>query len=1257
MGFLEVKRIYVEKKEGFSVESAGVLHDLHNKLGLKNIEGIRIIHRYDIEGIAKTAFERAVNTVFCEPSVDNTYNELPNLRENQKVFAISLVEGQFDQRAHSCAECIQMMTGAERPKVKYAKVYIITNDISDDDLNAVKKYLINPVENTEVTLDKYNTLKIDYETPSFPETLTEFNELDKARLNEFLDEYSLAMDYNDLKFCQDYFKSENRPPTITEIRVIDTYWSDHCRHTTFLTNLKNIEIKDENVKKSYENYLKIRDELYNNKEKPVTLMDIATIGAKKLQQDGYLDSLDKSDEVNACSVKIKVDVDGKDEDWLLMFKNETHNHPTEIEPFGGASTCLGGAIRDPLSGRSYVFAAMRITGASDPLTPFDKTLKGKLPQYKITRTAAAGYSSYGNQIGATTGHVTELYHAGYAAKRMELGAVLAAVKEEYVRRETPAPGDIVILLGGETGRDGCGGATGSSKSHTVSSLTACSAEVQKGDPPLERRIVRLFRNPDATRKIKRCNDFGAGGVSVAIGELADGLKINLDAVPTKYKGLDATELAISESQERMAVVVEAADMYEFIKLADNENLNAVKVAVVTSNPYMVIEKDDKVVVNLSRKFLNSNGAKKFNDINVKQLTCEPYFTRENTIDNWKEHLSDLNICSQKGLVEYFDASAGASTVLMPLGGARQLTPSSTLAVKIPVQNKETNTTALMGWGYNPYLAQQSPYLAAKLSVIESIARIIAAGGSLSQCWLTFQEYYERLGSDPLRWGKPFSALLGTLEAQMAFKCGSIGGKDSMSGTFEDIDVPPTLVSFAVSTAKADKIVSNEFKKAGSKVILLSPYVNNNKQKIYDQPDFKKVKAVFDAVESLINTKKAAAVYPIGFGGISEALSKMCFGNKIGFRFTRKIDNDILFNPVYGSFLIELNENVTTEMQIGETISEYQIENTDGVIYPLFDMENSFTNKLEEVFPTKVDMQKSKIVMPAHDDINIVYSEGLKTIRTGGMNAKPRVLIPIFPGTNSEYDIAKAVQKAGGSPKIFIIKNRKPQDITQSAAEMASAIAGSQILILPGGFGGGEEPDNSGKFMAAFLKNSSIAEQIDQLLYRNDGLILGINSGFQALLKLGLLENGKITNKENDAFLTLNPIGRHQSKIVNTKVVSNLSPWLALSDVGYINTVPVSYGEGRFMADDAAIKRFIKNGQIATQYVDFYGNPTMDINFNPAQSVFAIEGLSSPDGRILGKSTHPERIGTDIAKNVPSAKDGKRYPNLRIFEAGIRYFTD
>jgi phosphoribosylformylglycinamidine synthase len=1050
------------------------------------------------------------------------------------------------------------------------------------------------------------------------------------------------MDFDDIMFCQRYFRdTEKRNPTITEIKMIDTYWSDHCRHTTFSTKITEVNMPTNApyIKDTFNQYMQARTYL-GRRNKPVTLMDLATIGARQLKAEGKLDDLDESEEINACSVKITVDVDGKDEDWILMFKNETHNHPTEIEPFGGAATCLGGAIRDPLSGRSYVYQAMRVTGAANPLVPVSDTIGGKLPQRKICQGAANGYSSYGNQIGLATGHVAEVYHPGYVAKRMEIGAVLGAAPAENIRRERPAVGDVVILLGGKTGRDGCGGATGSSKSHTLESLESCGAEVQKGNAPVERKLQRLFRNPKATQMIKRCNDFGAGGVSVAIGELCDGLAINLNAVPKKYEGLDGTEIAISESQERMAVVVAAEDKEAFIKLAGDENLQATHVANVTDTNRLQMSWNDNIIVDLSRDFLNSNGAEKETKITVTEPVTT--FTRglADEPDTWVNLLSDLNVCSQKGLIEKFDSTIGAGTVLMPFGGVYQMSPSQAMAAKIPVLKGDTKTCSLMGWGFNPNISEKSPYHGAIDAVVESVSKIVAAGGSYKHCWLTFQEYFERTQNDPKRWGKPLSALLGAYKAQIELNCASIGGKDSMSGTFEHIDVPPTLVSFAVSTAKADKIVSTEFKSAGNDVILIKPKYNEN-----GLIDFTSLKQCYEKVEALIEAGAVNSSWTLGFGGVAEGVAKMCFGNKIGFTFTSKLSPALMFEPCYGAFILELKGKASEEdghFVLGRTIDEYKIYTVD---YPvsMTNLERAWEGKLESVYPCRIETTTEK-------------PQTYRYKRTGNIipayhAAKPRVLIPVFPGTNCEYDTAKAFERAGAVAKTIVIKNLSAQDIESSVSAVAQMIKESQIIMIPGGFSGGDEPEGSGKFITAFFRNPEIKEAVHELLKKRDGLMLGICNGFQALIKLGLVPYGEIVDMTDEsATLTFNTIARHQSCMVNTRIASNKSPWLYGCEVGDIHSVAVSHGEGRFVASQSLIQQLAKSGQIATQYVDTMGNPSMDIRYNPNTSMEAIEGITSPDGRVFGKMGHSERMGSYISKNVPGEKDQK------IFESGVKYFS-
>lgn len=1230
-----VYRIYVEKKPQFAVDGGAVLADLNVALGIKTVENVRIINRYDCEKLPKENFEAAVPTVFSEPPVDEVYYELPKPAADERMFAVEFLPGQFDQRADSAAQCIQMLCPGERPVVKYAKIYVLKGKISDDEFARIKHYLINAVESRECGFDKYDTLEVKYTIPTSVETLTGFINKTDAELADFVVHYGLAMDNDDIKFCQDYFKSEHRDPTITEIRMIDTYWSDHCRHTTFGTIIDNADIKPSYIADTYAEYKADRHELGRD-NKPLCLMDIATLAAKKLKKDGILKDLDESEEINACSVRIKVDVDGKDEDWLLMFKNETHNHPTEIEPFGGAATCLGGAIRDPLSGRSYVYQAMRVTGASDPLLPVEKTIKGKLPPRKITTTAAAGYSSYGNQIGLATGHVAEIYHPGYMAKRMEIGAVIGAAPAENVRRERPAPGDIIILLGGRTGRDGCGGATGSSKAHSIQSLDTCGAEVQKGNAPEERKLQRLFRNPEATKLIKRCNDFGAGGVSVAIGELADGLEIDLNAVPKKYDGLDGTELAISESQERMAVVVAPEDADKFRALASKENLESTPVAVVKSEPRLRMNWNGRTIVDISREFLNSNGAEKHTDVAVPDVKVSYSTGRKNTSADWEGMVTDLNICSQRGLVQRFDSTIGGATVLMPFSGKTQQTPVQAMAAKLPVLNAKTDTTSIMAWGFDPAVSTQSPYHGAVCAVVESIAKVVAAGGTYEHCWLTFQEYFERTQGKPERWGKPFAALLGAYRAQLEMCCGAIGGKDSMSGTFEHIDVPPTLVSFAVSTAKAPDVISAEFKAAGHKIGYIAPKYDENGLPIFDS-----VKEVFRTVEKLIKDKKAVSVWSIAHGGVAEGIFKMSLGNQIGAKLDKLTDEE-LFTPVYGAFIMELTGEADGVKTIGETVADYTITSGD-VKLDVASLEKKWDGVLEPIFKAQLPEK------PAPEKIS--YTGGCELKHSSVKVAKPRVLIPVFPGTNCEYDMANAFNRYGGDSEIFVIRNLSAQDMEDSVSEFTKHIENSQIIAIPGGFSGGDEPEGSAKFINAFFRNPKIKDAVESMLYARDGLMIGICNGFQALIKLGLVPFGKIVPLTAESpTLTYNTIGRHQSQLTLTRICTNKSPWLSCCNVGDIHNIPISHGEGRFVAPESVIKQLIANGQVATQYVDLSGNPTMDVAFNPNSSMYAIEGIISPDGRVLGKMGHTERLTDNVAKNVSGNKE------QLLFKGGVDYFA-
>ncbi len=1233
---MSVYRIYVEKKPQFAVDGKAVLSDLQTALQIKGIEDVRIVNRYDAEGITKENFEKATPTVFSEPPVDDVYYALPEIGEDERMFATEFLPGQFDQRADSAAQCIQMLCQGDRPTVKYAKIYILKGKITDEDFAKIKHFLINAVEARECGFEQYETLEVKYDIPSEVPTLDGFIKYDQAQLDEFIKNYGLAMDSGDIKCCQDYFITEQRDPTLTEIRMLDTYWSDHCRHTTFGTIIDNAVIDAPYIADTYKEY-KLHKEELGRGAKPICLMDIATAAVRKLKTDNLLPDLDESEEINACSVKITVDVDGKDEEWLLMFKNETHNHPTEIEPFGGAATCLGGAIRDPLSGRSYVYQAMRVTGASDPLLPVNETIEGKLPPRKITTTAAAGYSSYGNQIGLATGHVAEIYDKGYMAKRMEIGAVIGAAPAENVKRERPAPGDVIILLGGRTGRDGCGGATGSSKSHSVESLESCGAEVQKGNAPEERKLQRLFRDKNATQLIKRCNDFGAGGVSVAIGELADGLEIDLNAVPKKYDGLDGTELAISESQERMAVVVDKNDVDKFIALASKENLEATPVAVVTAEPRLKMNWNGKTICNIAREFLNSNGAEKHTDIYVGNPTVSYSTGRKNTAEDWEKLVTDLNICSQRGLVQRFDSTIGAGTVLLPYSGKTQQTPVQAMAAKIPVLGGNTKTASIMAWGFNPFVSKQSPYHSSALAVVESIAKVVAAGGSSDKCWLTFQEYFERTQGKAERWGKPFAALLGAYKAQLALSCGSIGGKDSMSGTFEDIDVPPTLVSFAVSTAKSDKIISAEFKLPFSSIYYIAPEYDENQM-----PKFDSVKKVFHTVEKAIAEGKALSVWSLAGGGVAEGIFKMSLGNRIGAKLSNLTDAE-LFDLCYGAFIIEANAEIEGAKLIGETTDEYKITCGDVVI-DIAEYEKKYDAVLEPIFKNTLPE------MPAPK--SAAYDKGCDLLvnKPARGIAKPRVLIPVFPGTNCEYDMAAAFNRYGGEAEIFVIRNLTAQNMEDSVNEFVARIKESQMIAVPGGFSGGDEPEGSAKFINAFFRNPKIKEEVEEMLYTRDGLMIGICNGFQALIKLGLVPFGKIVPLTSESpTLTYNTIGRHQSQLALTKICTNKSPWLMHCKVGDVHNIPISHGEGRFVASEEVINDLIANGQVATQYVDLNGDPTMDLRYNPNSSMCAIEGIISPDGRVLGKMGHTERISTDTCVNVDGNKE------QLLFKGGVDYF--
>ena len=1227
---MSVKRIYVEKMPEYAVEAKQLLWEIRHILLIKNITGLRFLNRYDVEGVADELYNTCKPIVFSEPQVDVTYDTLPE--GGKAVFAVEYLPGQYDQRAASCEECIQLVGQCERPTVRTARVYILEGDFTEDELNKVKKHVINPVESREADLAEKATLQQVYETPDHVETLNGFTTMDMEAVQEFVKKYGLAMDKDDLAFCRDYFASEKRDPTLTEIRMIDTYWSDHCRHTTFLTTIDEMNIEKVAVEKAFKRYLMARETVYGERisQKPINLMDMATMGGKYLKKIGQTPNIDVSEEINACSIKIDVDVNGVNEPWLLMFKNETHNHPTEIEPFGGAATCLGGAIRDPLSGRTYVYQAMRVTGAADPLVPVADTMPGKLPQRKLVTTAAAGYSSYGNQIGLATGLVDEQYHPGYAAKRLEIGAVVGAAPAKNVRRDVPAPGDKIVLLGGRTGRDGIGGATGSSKSHKLESIETCGAEVQKGNAPTERKLQRLFRNGEVTRLIKRCNDFGAGGVSVAIGELADGLMIELDKVPKKYDGLDGTELAISESQERMAVVLAAEDVEAFMAAAREENLEATVVAEVTAEPRLRMTWKGNTIVDLSREFLNSNGAEKHTTVAVPEDAVQQVtFAGDTVAEKFANMVGDLNICSKQGLSERFDATIGAATVLMPYGGARQLTPNQAMVAKLPVLDGVTDTVSGMAYGFHPEILSQSPYEGSYLAVIESVTKLVAAGFDYKEAYLTFQEYFERMTSDPKRWGKPFAALLGAFDAQLDLNIASIGGKDSMSGTFEKMDVPPTLCSFAVAPGKASQVISPEFKAAGHEIRLLS----------CDPHDTAALTANYDAVREGILNGKIVAAWALGLGGVAEGLFKMGLGNAIGTRVDDDYEGD-LFAQQIGAMLIECAEPCDLGVKVGDTVPEWALE-YEGDRIDLAPMQEIYEGKLEKVFKyrgrtgettEKFTQKAEKRVAPA---IHV---------------AKPLAFIPVFPGTNCEYDTARAVERAGGKAEILVINNLTPADITASIEKAASIIARSQMIVLPGGFSGGDEPDGSAKFITAFFRNPAMKDAVADLLENRDGLMLGICNGFQALVKLGLVPFGKIVDTDDQCpTLTFNEIGRHQSMLVRTRIASNKSPWLSKCDVDDIHTIAISHGEGRFVGPEALLRQLAANGQIATQYVDLSGNPSMDTRFNPNASYFAIEGITSPDGRVLGKMGHTERSGENLYKNVP----GNKYQPL--FEGGVEYF--
>ena len=1227
-----VYRIFVEKKPGLDNEARALLNEAKNLLGIASLEEVRLFNRYDAENITQELFGYAVQTVFSEPQLDTASAELD--LPGYTVFAVEPLPGQFDQRADSAAQCIQILSQGDRPIIRSAKVYALKGALTDGDIAAIKKHVINAVESREASLEIPETLTANYAAPETVATVEGFIAMDEAELSALLDKLGLAMDLDDLKFLQNYFRSdEHRDPTITEIRVVDTYWSDHCRHTTFSTHIDNVVIHDPAVQAAYERYLAARVEVYGEEKaaaRPQTLMDIATIGAKTLKKRGLLPELDESEEINACSIHVTAAVNGEEQDWLLMFKNETHNHPTEIEPFGGAATCIGGCIRDPLSGRAYVHQAMRVTGAGDPRKALADTIPGKLPQRKLCQTAAAGYSSYGNQIGLATGHVAELYHEGFVAKRLECGAVVAAAPAYNVRRERPAPGDVIVLLGGRTGRDGIGGATGSSKSHNAKSLTTMASEVQKGNAPEERKIQRLFRNAEVTRLIKRCNDFGAGGVSVAIGELAPGLTIDLDAVRKKYEGLDGTEIAISESQERMAVVVAAEDADRFIALAQGENLEAYRVAVVTEEERMVMTWKGNTIANLSRAFLDTNGAVKHSSVAIEEKDLSAL--SQPLYGSLKEMASDLKTASQRGLVERFDATIGSGSILMPFGGKRQLTPAQAMAAQLPVlPGQETDMGSVFSWGCDPDHLSIDPYTGAHAAIYTSVAKLVAAGADYKKAYLTLQEFFEKLKNEPVRWGKPFAALLGALDAQLELNAAAIGGKDSMSGTFLDMDVPPTLISFAIAPVKKQEVLSPEFKEAGHPVYLFGAADESADS----------LKKSWEAFHALHKAGKVRSAWAVEHGA-AEGIMKMSFGNHIGFKSVPGMENNWHLG-LWGFLIAELTEDVSIPgvMKIGETTAEPVID-LDGDCVSIDELYALNTATLEDVYPTKTN--------PEARELPTFSFAGKSNLVPAVKVAKPKVLIPVFPGTNCEYDSARAVMAAGGEADIAVIRNLTADDVARSIEDVAARIADSQMIFIPGGFSGGDEPDGSAKFITAFFRNPAIKEQVTKLLEDRDGLMCGICNGFQALIKLGLVPYGKIIDTDESCpTLTFNTISRHQSRIVHTRIASNKSPWLSLMKVGDIVNVPISHGEGRFYASQELAMQLALNGQIATQYVDLQGNPTMEDAFNPNGSLFAIEGITSPDGRVLGKMGHSERIGAGLYRNVPGQYD------IRMFEAAVKYF--
>ena len=1245
-----VRRVFVEKKPEFAVKAKELQEEIRSYLGIQTVTGVRVLIRYDVENISDETFEEACHTVFAEPPVDTLYQESFETAEGAAVFGVEFLPGQFDQRADSAVQCVQFLNSAEKPVIRTAVIYVIEGNTTEAELASIKAFCINPVDSRETVMEKPETLVTVFEDPADVKIFDGFKNMPEEELKELYSSLNLAMTFKDFQHIQNYFRGEeNRDPSMTEIRVLDTYWSDHCRHTTFSTELKDVKFEDgyyrAPIEKTYEQYVADHKEIFKGRDdKFICLMDLALMAMRKLKKEGKLQDQEESDEINACSIVVPVEIDGETEEWLVNFKNETHNHPTEIEPFGGAATCLGGAIRDPLSGRTYVYQAMRVTGAADPTVPVSETLKGKLPQKKLVRGAASGYSSYGNQIGLATGYVKEIYHPNYVAKRMEIGAVMGAAPRKDVIRETSDPGDIIILLGGRTGRDGCGGATGSSKVHTEASIETCGAEVQKGNAPTERKIQRLFRRPEVTRLIKKCNDFGAGGVSVAIGELADGLVVDLDKVPKKYEGLDGTELAISESQERMAVVVDPKDVKEFMGYAAEENLESVCVAEVTESPRLVLTWRGKKIVDISRAFLDTNGAHQETSVAVDMPSeTEKYFERKEVSDireKWLDTLKDLNVCSQKGLVEMFDGSIGAGSVLMPYGGKYQLTETQAMVAKLPVLKGNTDTVTMMSYGFDPYLSSWSPYHGAVYAVLESVARIVATGGDYSKIRFTFQEYFRRMTEDPHRWSQPFAALLGAYSAQLGFGLPSIGGKDSMSGTFNDIDVPPTLVSFAVDIASYKHIITPEFKKAGNKLVLLK--VDRD---AYDLPDYEKIMDQYGKFFEDVKAGKIVSAYALDGKGVIPAVSKMAFGNKLGVKLEHNLDPRDAFAPGFGSIVAEVPAGKVgalsiTYTEIGEvTVSGFSYGNVSISTEEALD---AWKGTLEKVFPTVAEKNKEVLDTPIYKADSIYVCKH--------QVAKPTVFIPVFPGTNCEYDSTKAFERAGANVVTKVFKNLSESDIKESVDAFEKAISQAQIIMFPGGFSAGDEPDGSAKFFATAFENEKIKEAVTKLLNERDGLALGICNGFQALIKLGLVPYGEITGQQPDSpTLTFNTINRHISKMVYTKVVSNKSPWLAGAELGGVYVNPASHGEGRFVAPKEWIDKLFANGQVATQYVDLAGNPTMDEEWNVNGSYASIEGITSPDGRVFGKMAHSERRGTAVAINIYGEQD------LKIFESGVKYF--